>query len=1209
VASDVTISNDKSSIQFDPGCIRKKNNWSQVENHHKMDNPKFEPQIFLKDMPYFSPKLDALLKKIKALDSRDQQKHGTTFKHFIFSDIKSGGQGAKMIASGLIASGFNLGYRSELKKRKPVYSTEDEQTSSLSSVSSGGGDNWSPIVLLSHDQLKHTPGENFFLLSSVAVYDKPISIQMKKQILQTFNSRPDNIYGDLARIIVMDSGFKEGIDLFDIKYIHIFEPSMNMADQKQVIGRGTRTCGQKGLEFHPTKGWPLEIFIYDMEIPDSLRFSLLGAETAHELVMRAMNADIRIANFSYDVERLAVLGSVDYELNENVHNFKVDLSDEDEDEEIVFGGAGDEIPGSQTIGHKTMTEYIRTNFGQYKWDKVKMENLCGELPESWKKRSSRKSRSSLKEDKEHSNRRSSSKKSEEEEVDEEVDEEEIKEPSVSRMSASSRRSSSKKSEEEEEEEEEEGIKEPSVSRLTASSALEEEEDEEEIKEPKEIFPVLNLRQRPISEVSTVSEVPLSSVVTKKISPSERASQERVTKRRTRKSQKQMKGGESSTVSFNPTQAFIQHYFTPFCPVKGMLLYHSTGSGKTCSAIAAATSNFEPMDFTILWVTRTTLKNDIWKNMFDQVCHKQIQERIEKGEKIPDSHQERMSLLSKAWRIRPMSYKQFSNLVSKKNAFYQTLVKENGVEDPLRKTLLIIDEAHKLYGGGDLSSLERPDMKAFHSALMNSYMISGIDSVRVLLMTATPITENPMELVQLINLCRPIEVQLPDTLDSFSQNYLKEDGSFTQQGQAQFLDDIAGHISYLNREKDARQFSLPRIKKVMVPMITNLSAVEDFDKYVFRTETEKKMMEIQTNLEETVNKLEHDLVGLTKQTFQPHFQELCSNYRDLPPKLCSQVINKNITDLMGEIKQQVKIAKERIKAIRTELAAVKKGRQARLIAIQRNIMKAPKLFKLYQDSTYFAIRSKCSSKITENSKLIEAIQQMPEVIEIETEIQAANDNIKQLKEQLKQDLTGFKLKIKQMKRDLKENRMIAPSQRLPAELEIRDKEAELQKIQKLSTKEIKEQIKEEHQHIKRAEKERKDVFVRVRKTLKKRASLKVKEERDAKNAIKKLKKTEKKMDDIELAQDVKDMIERRRIIINRDLTDAHTAFREKERAKREKEREKEEREHDKQVRKTIKEREKAEEKERKELEKHRQAQQKQAEKAEKKTAAKTKKSHK
>ena len=112
---------------------------------------------------------------------------------------------------------------------------------------------YNKIILDDDADLEKTKYNNFYLLSSVAVYDQPITVAMKKSILQKFNSRPDNIYGELARIIVMDSGYKEGIDLFDIKYVHIFEPQTTMADQKQVIGRGTRTCGQKGLQFHPTK--------------------------------------------------------------------------------------------------------------------------------------------------------------------------------------------------------------------------------------------------------------------------------------------------------------------------------------------------------------------------------------------------------------------------------------------------------------------------------------------------------------------------------------------------------------------------------------------------------------------------------------------------------------------------------------------------------------------------------------------------------------------------------------------------------------------------------------------------------------------------------------------------------------------------------------------------------------------------------------------
>lgn len=78
-------------------------------------------------------------------------------------------------------------------------------------------------------------------------------------MLAEYNSRPENVYGQSMRFIVFDSGFKEGIDLFDVKYVHIYEPSMTLADLKQTVGRATRTCGQKGLRFQPGIGWPLYV--------------------------------------------------------------------------------------------------------------------------------------------------------------------------------------------------------------------------------------------------------------------------------------------------------------------------------------------------------------------------------------------------------------------------------------------------------------------------------------------------------------------------------------------------------------------------------------------------------------------------------------------------------------------------------------------------------------------------------------------------------------------------------------------------------------------------------------------------------------------------------------------------------------------------------------------------------------------------------------
>ena len=1207
---DLDISKEKPIIKFDPDCIRKRSNWSTQKNEFKMDHPSFDPAFFLKDMPAFSPKLVALLKKIDELDARDKKKHGTTFKHFIFSDIKSGGQGAKMLATALISIGWKLGYTSELKNRDkfqksatPVDDSVDGSAdssvqSSLSEQHEGGALNgnpnekkaqWGPLEMIPASELRKT-NKNFYLLSSVAVFDKPISVRMKKEILANFNSRPDNIYGDLARIIVMDSGFKEGIDLFDIKYIHIFEPSMNSADQKQVIGRGTRTCGQKGLEFHPTRGWPLEVFVYDMNIPEKLRFSLLGAETTQELLMRAMNADIRLANFGYEVERLAVLGSVDFELNENVHHFEI--ADEGDDEEVVFGGTSSKSPSKEEsdeakeelsmfsqglfpVGHKEMSKYIREKFGDYRWDKVKMENLCGELPDEWRRR--RRS-SSVSELSPLSSSETSSK------------------TRKSSLSASSRRTSKRRTTVGE-------AKGESKNSRTTESEPEEYGEEELLVKPASPAPMI--RSRPVSEGDSINETPMSSIVESSESETPESSSSDIMYRRTpdlnsegtedspsssiiyrANRRSPQRGGASAALDFTPTQAFIQNYFTPYAPVKGMLLYHSVGTGKTCSAIAAASTNFDPVGYTILWVTRTTLKNDIWKNMFDQVCNKSIQDRIARGEPIPDVQKERMRLLSKAWRIRPMSYKQFSNLVSKKNQYYQQLVKENGEADPLRKTLLIIDEAHKLYGGGDLSSLERPDMPAFHQALMNSYAVSGFDSVRVLLMTATPITENPMELVRLMNLCKPVQAQMPDTFEGFAQDYLNEDGGFTAIGQTRFLDDIAGHISYLNREKDARQFSQPKVRRVMVPIIDDLQAVEDFDRYVSRSESEDNILKIQENLENTVKQMENELSILTKKHFQGIFYETCNDHPDLPAKKCKTVINKNITDLMKEIKGYIKTVKEQIADIKKQLAEIKNGKQKKLVLIQRKIKENPTLFNNYKSSTYASIRTNCSSKTLVGTRFLQAVSVIPEVVEIDREIQANKDAIVALERQMNIEIQGFKMKIKQMKDTLKD-RTVAPAERMEIELSIRDSQKDFRKTKKAISENIQDQIKEEKDKIKMAEKEKQGIFKTVRKTLKVRASLRRKEEKQARKEEIKLKKTQEMiLEDIE-NQGVKEIVERRQVLIHRELTDFEEENKEKAQEKtREHVRKQEEREHHKQVRKTIKEREKAEARERKNLEKQR-----------------------
>jgi hypothetical protein len=853
-----TLLQNKTVFNYDPVCLRKKSNWSKTKPEYKFDDVAFDPELMNKDIHTHSSKLETLLKRIADLDKRDMEKDGRMYKHFIFSDIKTGLYGAKLIAGALLAKGMHLGYTAEPLEKPTKTKTHGK------------------ITLDDDEKLLKTKFNNFYLLSSVAVYNQPISVEMKKSILRKFNERPGNVYGELARIIVMDSGYKEGIDLFDIKYVHIYEPQTTMADQKQVIGRGTRTCGQKGLTFHPTKGWPLYVYIYDVSIPNELQRQMLGSPTVFDLYMKAMNIDFRLFNFQRDLERNTVYGSVDYELNRDIHNFSISPDEDD----MMFGGAHrkfvydkkksspvPENPGIGLIVRPDMApnmsfeenrKFIHTYFKDFAWKDIKMENNCVEK----------------------------------------------------------------------------------------------------------------------------------------------------------------KSGGADLINYTPTQGFIQSYFTPQLPLKGMLLWHSVGTGKTCSAIAAASSSFERAGYTILWVTRTTLKNDIWKNMFDQVCNESIREQIRRGVKIPDEQPKRMRMLSNSWSIRPMSYKQFSNLVSKQNNFYEALVKRNGEADPLRKTLLIIDEAHKLYGGEDLSTIERPDMNALMAALQNSYMVSGADSVRLLLMTATPITGNPMELIKLINLTKPMAEHMPEEFPDFSNKYLNEEGHFTENGEKRYLDDIAGHVSYLNREKDARQFSQPIVKFVHSPLVDNVKEVAKLDKKLFREQMLGDLADLQKQVEENNNDIDSELKGVNAAKFS-FLKSKCENLDGKAKTACEKIVREHIKEIVKEAKDSIQIIKDNIKTLKQSIRERKEYRRDILQAMKDNDSEetAKKLEELKQ-STYYTIMYQCGKKVTSNDQLEQAIKTLPNIEELDNGVASIDAKIVRAKQELEITINAHKNRLKQIKELMK-----------------------------------------------------------------------------------------------------------------------------------------------------------------------------------------------
>ena len=724
---------------YDPDCLRRVANWSRLLPTHKFDSPTFRPSTLLRDIPKASPKIAALLSKMAELDAADMQSHGHLFKHYIFSEVKQGGYGAKIVASALIASGMKLVYTRSLKMKAMA-------------------------------ELRKTPHQNMALMSSTTVYGAPLTEGLKREVFAMFNARPDNVHGDNIRVIVMDGGFKEGVDLFDVKYVHVLEPQVSEADLKQVVGRATRTCGQKGLVFHPQRGWPLHVMIYDTGAPN--------AESLFELFLKNNSSiDMRLVNLAEQIERYTIFGSVDYELSANLREFGA---------RPLRGGSADEITCfTGNCGKARATNDVPATLALMA---VTYLALGRSLPPSLKNTDRPRTFfcKALKSDPEYCAALNEAYSRPERFMHQH--EAELTAAMKMRRhryiaSASSRRDIT-------------GLVYLVFPHLKPARAF----------PPRKRGPIaippppaeggfLAMRQYMRDHYSDVAWP--------------RAKLENACEQQQQQQQQQQQ------LVFTPTQECVRRFFTPASPYKGLLLWHSVGVGKTCTAIAAASTSFEPAGYTIIWVTRTTLKQDIWKNMFDQVCSMSV--RKLKGP-IPADHAERMRLLSDSWSIHPISYRQFTNMIAGENDVYERLVKRNGSADPLRKTLIILDEAHKLYAGGhDLLAAERPNMERMHRALMHSYNHSGADSARLLLMSATPFSQDPLDLVRLMNLMRPALKQMPAELGAFTQRYLDSRGAFSSDGIQDYLDDISGYVSHLSRERDARQFAQPQISYIRVPV--------------------------------------------------------------------------------------------------------------------------------------------------------------------------------------------------------------------------------------------------------------------------------------------------------------------------------------------------------------------------------------------------------
>ena len=797
-------------------CIRNTGTWANVKPEHKFDSPKFDKDIVKRDLYLLSPKIDEMIKKINLLDEQDMINDNKYYKHIIYSDV-SGVYGAKMVASSLIANNFSLVYSNKFDLRQDIIDKN----------------------------------KTFGLLTTSTVYKKPLTTKLKKNMMTRINERPSNINGENMRIIILDSGYKEGLDVFDVKYMHILEPLVTKAEYTQVIGRGTRYCGQSGLPFIPNVGWPLNIYRYNIKYDSDI--------TIHDLYLKHSNTNISAFNFIADIEAIIIASAVDTPLTENLHllrdknnrfydsliiknNIKAEKSKRKDYIEVVNNIRGKIYTNDNIIDCKKNCQGMLEDFPSanalliiavvFIIEKVgaRVDNIIVKNKKLYMGNIKNKVNNYIKDNDliEYLNNKHPKPL-----LCNIIDKNQNFCDAINKIWMNPINFLKLYGDQ-------------IIDKLNYYKTNNIINDKNYADAMRFIYEYKNklIHKKQVFEPeppkTKLTNIQLYKYIEKHFASYKWDNIDIINKCVSISDDIVKDKKDYNLVSFSNTQNFVQKFLTPQSPYKGMFLFHSVGSGKTCTAISTATNTFDREGYKILWVTRHTLKEDIWKNMFGDVCNIIIQERLKNGEILPSTKAKRMEFLGKNW-LMPISYKQFTNLIKGKNKYYKHMVDLNGSEDPFRKTLIIIDEIHKIYSSS-LSALEKPNPEVLQSMIQNSYKVSGKDSLKLLLMTATPITDDHMSSVKILNLLLENIERFPEDFENFKKIFCNENGLFTENGSHEFMNRITGLVSYIDRTNDRSQFAYPVISDILIDVNrqhNNDNGLSDINKNINEYENKLK----------------------------------------------------------------------------------------------------------------------------------------------------------------------------------------------------------------------------------------------------------------------------------------------------------------------------------------------------------------------------------
>ena len=250
---------------------------------------------------------------------------------------------------------------------------------------------------------------------------------------------------------------------------------------------------------------------------------------------------------------------------------------------------------------------------------------------------------------------------------------------------------------------------------------------------------------------------------------------------------------------SPHQLFLKNYLSPNTPYNSILIFHGVGVGKTCSGVSIA-ENFKDLMNKAIILAPEKIQGGWKKNIFDPLKEDNqcTQDEYIFDEDIYEKNKEKMSKQRIKENYEMYGYLSFANSVKKyldentRMISSKDLIAKKQKEIELIKKkysdrVLIIDEVHKIRSDDSL-------IKERDTILYIEKVIKYSDNLKLILLTANPMFNQPDEIVWILNM-----LLLNDKRDIIKGKIDFEGNILNEESEKLIREYSKGYISYLRGE--------------------------------------------------------------------------------------------------------------------------------------------------------------------------------------------------------------------------------------------------------------------------------------------------------------------------------------------------------------------------------------------------------------------------